>query len=309
MFSVKYEGEPFRHCSARQSDIRVWGIWIITFSYWFFFPPHIVLIKYQGNIKSMQEFISTLSLFFPIYFCPSLSFLLTPPSLHPHPNPPACALHQQSCWSWWDSTANCQDHLTPRRIVSFSPTWTTACHGNCRLNSLENFQLNSSVTMAGDYGCGKYRVLLWLDHCEDFSLGHSAAFGHRRRTGHQALLLWIPCKFAIQSTKLAELSKELTATITDGHVPPSPLLCPLLRVHCDASQDSSYLWATENCSHFWVSWVTSQASPFTENDTEHSQNDTALAVAVSTQMILGASCLTASWVRLKKEKQNLFPYN
>lgn len=126
--------------------------------------------------------------------------------------------------------------------------------------------------MAGDYGCGKYRVLLWLDHCEDFSLGHSAAFGHRRRTGHQALLLWIPCKFAIQSTKLAELSKELTATITDGHVPPSPLLCPLLRVHCDAWQDSSYLWATENRSHFWVSWATSQASPFTENDTEHSRN-------------------------------------
>lgn len=72
------------------------------------------------------------------------------------------------------------------------------------------------------------------------------------------LLLWIPPKSAIQSTKVAELSKELTAARVGGPAPPSPLLCPLLRVHGDVSQASSSLWATEDCSQVWGSWVTSQ---------------------------------------------------
>lgn len=143
----------------------------------------------------MQGFFSTPFLFFTICFTSSpatfLSILSSPHFSLPSPNAQllaAWAVHQQSCWSWWNGPANYRGCPTPHTITfCFHPLELQPLSGKGRLNTSGNLQLNSSVTawtkvmmIAGS--CSHCAI---VKTTQDYFLRHSIASGNTGRMGHQ----------------------------------------------------------------------------------------------------------------------------
>lgn len=252
----------------------------------------------------MQERISTPFLFFTIFFTSSplpmfLSILSPPHSSLPSPTPNtplACAL--QSCWSQWDGTAKYQGSLTPHTIRScFHPLglqlltatadWTVWGTFSWTVQSLPGPRLWKIQGLA--HTIPLWRLFSETLHClwQQGKDGAPSVF---------LLLLWISAKFAIRSTKVAELSEELTAARMDGPAPPSPLLCPLLRVHCDASASQFIPLSNRKLFSFLGESGHQPSESVQQRMNRHTaRTRAALAVAASTQIILGSSCQAAKW--------------